>query len=270
MPFVAISSFRELLFSVSASVGGSQVVTVANVLATVLLAARCAACDRILDAPLAGPVCEDCWGAIRAITPPVCDCCGDPLAFSLNRPPSDRAARAPRQCLRCGRSARPVDRSRAIGEYDGALRAIVHALKYDGRRSVARRLAALMRSRGADVLEQADLVVPVPLHRRRHRERGFNQAAELSQYLGLPVCGCLERRRYTESQMTLPAERRHANVRDAFTVSRRVRVAGRRILIVDDVSTTGATLDACALALKAAGARQVHALTAARVVSRPR
>ena len=165
---------------------------------------------------------------------------------------------------------RSIDRGRAVGEYEGALREIIHALKYERRRSLAAGLAGLMRARGSDVLDQADFAVPVPLHRRRERQRGFNQARELARHLGLPILDCLKRRRNTDSQMTLPAGRRHANVRNAFGMRRVTRVDGVRIVLVDDVSTTGATLDACALVLKDAGAREVYALTAARVASRPR
>lgn len=159
---------------------------------------------------------------------------------------------------------------RAAGLYDGSLREIVHALKYDGRRSVARRLGALMREHGGDVLAGADAVVPVPLHRRRLRARGFNQAAELGRHLGLPLCHALRRIRATPSQTDLPAGERHANVRGAFTLARRIDVSGTCLVLVDDVSTTGATLEACARVLCEAGAREVRAVTAARVVSRPR
>lgn len=147
---------------------------------------------------------------------------------------------------------------------------MVHAMKYDGRRSLAVRLGALMRARGAEVLAGAAAVVPVPLHRARHRERGFNQAADLARHLGLPVCHALRRARATATQTTLPAARRHANMREAFAATRASRgLAGQAVVLIDDVCTTGATLEACARALKAAGIAEVRALTAARVVGRP-
>jgi ComF family protein len=159
---------------------------------------------------------------------------------------------------------------RAIGAYEGTLRAIVHALKYHRRRSIAAPLALRMRRHGADVLAGMDVVVPVPLHRARRRERGFNQAAELARHLGLPVCHALQRTRATLSQTDLPAARRHANVRNAFTLSRRAAVVGQRVVLIDDVSTTGATLAACARVLRQAGASDVRALIAARTVSNVR
>ena len=161
--------------------------------------------------------------------------------------------------------------TRAIGSYDGSLRAIVHAFKYDGRRSLAAPLAGLMRARGAAVLAGADAAVPVPLHASRRRERGFDQAADLARHIGLPVVHALGRVRPTAVQASLPGGRRHANVRDAFApTSGAIRLRGCVVVLVDDVSTTGATLEACARALGGAGVREIRALTAARVVSIPR
>ena len=237
----------------------------ADAVLAVVLAPACASCGGLLDRPTLGPVCPACWQSIRALTPPLCDGCGEPL-------PTWRSISLPlARCPRCRRTRRQVDRARAVGPYDGALRAIVHALKYEGRRSLAPRLAALMRARGVELLEGADWVVPVPLHRSRRRARGFNQAMDLARHLGLPVCGALRRLRATRSQTELPAGQRHRNVRGAFAVaSGGIRLAGSTVVVVDDVTTTGATLEACALALKEAGVREVRALTAARVVRLPR
>jgi ComF family protein len=161
-----------------------------------------------------------------------------------------------------------ISRTRALGAYDGSLRAILHALKYHGRRSVAHRLGALMRQEGAAVMEGADAVVPVPLHYFRLFSRGFNQASDLARGLQLPIVDALRRTRNTGSQADLPAGRRHANVRGAFRLARRACIRGRCLVLVDDVSTTGATLDACARTLLDGGAREVRALIAARAVSR--
>jgi predicted amidophosphoribosyltransferase len=258
---------------------------------SVLLAPSCAACGQLLERPTSGPVCASCWRSILPLTPPVCDRCGDPL-------PTWRAISVPlARCPRCRRGSRQVDRARAVGGYDGALRAIVHALKYEGRRSLAQPLAELMRIRGADMLTGADWAVPVPLHPSRRRERGFNQAADLASHLGVPVCPALRRHRATRTQTELPAARRHANVRGAFAVVlgsarghagvpsaaaaleyrrgvpapvQKSRLEGSIVVLVDDVSTTGATLDECARVLKEAGVKEVRALTAARVVTPPR
>lgn len=233
-------------------------------LLSVLLAPACAACDQPLDQPTCGPVCQSCWQGIKPFTPPLCDVCGDPrqswrtmgVEFST--------------CPRCRDRPHLVSHARAIGEYDGQLRTIIHALKYDGHRSLARPLARLMIVSGASVLGDADVAVPVPLHRSRQRARGFNQAAEIARHLSIPAMRALKRTRATMSQTDLPAEARHANVRNAFTLRAGVALKGHVIVLVDDVSTTGATLEACAQVLLDAGAREVRALTAARVVSRPR
>jgi len=131
-----------------------------------------------------------------------------------------------------------------------------------------------MRLRGSDVLAEVDCLVPVPLHWRRERQRGFNQAREIARHLGPPVIGALVRRRATRPQVELAADRRRMNVADAFAARRAwfrgFEVRGKQVLLVDDVSTTGATLEACAAVLRDAGALEVHALTAARVVTRPR
>jgi ComF family protein len=238
--------------------------TCADALMAVLLAPACAACDTPLDSPTRGPVCGSCWHRIVTVTPPVCETCAGPL-------PSWRVISIQhRRCARCRRRGSALSRARAIGAYDGALRDIIHALKYDRRRSLAAPLAARLRIHGADVLMGADVAVPVPLHRSRRRRRGFNQAADLARHLGLPVADALRRTRPTPSQTDLPASRRYANVLGAFALRRRHDVAGCCVVLVDDVSTTGATLEACARVLLDAGAREVRALTVARAVSRQR
>ena len=232
---------------------------------SVALAPACAACDRLLDAPTAGPVCAACWAAVPPAVPPLCATCGDPLA-------SWRVLTiAEGRCARCRRRPPAFDVARAAGDYDGSLREIIHAFKYDGRRSLARPLAALLRDRAGDLLRGADLAVPVPLHPWRRLRRGFNQADELARQLDLPVRRALRRIRATRPQSGLrPAERRR-NVRHAFELAWFAtpgEVRDRCVVLVDDVRTTGATLDACARVLKAAGAREVRALTVARAVPR--
>jgi ComF family protein len=247
------------------NVGDALVRTALDAILSIVLSPACAACDEPLLHPTRGPVCDGCWASILPLTPPLCDRCGDPL-------PTWRAISLPLACCpRCRRARRQIDRARAIGAYDGALRSIVHALKYEGRRSLARPLGRLMRERGADVLAGAACAIPVPLHPSRRRHRGFNQAADLARHLGIPAVHALRRVRATATQTGLPAGRRHRNVRDAFAATRAAAsLAGAIVVLVDDVSTTGATLEACARTLKDAGVAEVRALTAARVVASPR
>ena len=284
---------------------------VANGLLSALLSPPCAVCGRVADRPAAGAVCEACWASIRFLTPPLCDRCGDPVPRVSPRRPAAGAewhpaaldpvsgpdllpdgapagaaprlqprrpeggngdGRAAEACVRCGTRASGIDRSRALGPYDDVLRDLVHALKYRQRRSVAPRLAALMRVRCGGVLAGADAVVPVPLHPRREWTRGFNQADEIARRLGLPRWPLLRRTRRTRPQADLEAGERWRNVQGAFALrrglgARRVRsLRGACVVLVDDVSTTGATLEACATVLREGGAVQVRALTVARTL----
>jgi ComF family protein len=243
---------------------GNFVTRIADGLIAIVLAPTCAVCAASLEQPTAGPVCGRCWSSIVPFTPPLCAQCGDPL-------PSWRViSLQTHACPRCRRRPAVISISRAVGHYDGVLRAIVHALKYGRKRSLAHGLATRMRQHAGEVLDGADIAVPVPLHRCRLRSRGFNQAEELARHLGLPVRNALRRVRPTPSQTDLPAAQRHANVLNAFALSRTNGVRGLRVVLVDDVCTTGATLDACARTLRAAGALEVRAITAARVASRLR
>jgi len=159
--------------------------------------------------------------------------------------------------------------SAAGGDYIGPLRQIIHAFKYDGRRSLARPLGELMRAQGRELLRDAAWVVPVPLHPWRRLHRGFNQAADLAHQLELPVLPILWRRRVTAMQAGLTAAERQRNVHNAFGVSplatlrQREQVRDAIVVLVDDVRTTGATLHACGEVLASLGARDVRALTAA-------
>ncbi|HSL24392.1 MAG TPA: ComF family protein [Vicinamibacterales bacterium] len=207
----------------------------ADGLISVLLAPPCAACAAPLNHPTAGPVCDSCWRSAAVAASP----------FEVPH----------------------VERGRGAGIYTGSLREIVHALKYQHRTSLARPLATLIVRHCADVLDGADLVVPVPLHRSRLRERGFNQAALIARELPLPCADVLARVRPTASQTDLPAHERRRNVRDAFAIAdpkSRASVDERVIVLVDDVATTGATLSECGRVLKQAGAGEVRAVTAAR------
>ena len=211
----------------------------ANTLLASLFEPPCAACARVLANPLDGAVCEQCWASIRTGAP-------------LTEHPRGHA----------------VEWACAVDHYEGRLRDIIHVLKYERRRSIAKPLGGLMRESGAALLSGADLVVPVPLHPRRERDRGFNQADDLARHLGLPVLPLLQRVRFTTSQIELPADARHQNVRDAFALIPDPRSPIPDVVVlVDDVSTTGATLEACARVLKRGGVREVRALTAARVVT---
>lgn len=169
-----------------------------------------------------------------------------------------------------------VESIRSAGVYDGSLRHMVHALKYRKRRMIAPLLARRIRDDCGDALEGADAVVPIPLHWMRLMERGFNQADDIAMELGLPVWRALRRRRHGPPQASLPAHRRHGNASGAYALSRleslrairgRPRLLNAKVVLVDDVVTTGATLEACAKVLLAAEVERVTAVTAARAVA---
>jgi competence protein ComFC len=156
------------------------------------------------------------------------------------------------------------------------MQAIIHAFKYRGHQTLAIPLAERLADHPHLRLDGVDLIVPVPLHPWRRVVRGFNQAERIARQLGLPVVPALARRRWTRSQAGLAADTRSSNVRDAFTVAPRLTTPGRRalrsqlskarVLLIDDVVTTGATLSACARVLREAGVREVRAATVARTV----
>jgi ComF family protein len=243
---------------------GGGLIAVSRLLLHPLLAAvfptRCRACSAALERPADGPLCAACWSRLPRHQAPLCEC-GVPLPASAATP-----------CGRCRRGLGHVARGFSLGPYKGVLRTLVLELKYRSRRRLADRLAELVcTAPGASAaLPEGALLVPVPLHPRRARQRGFNQsellAAGISRRTGLPVAPrALLRKRDTPAQAGLSAAARRRNVAGAFVVRQASRVRGRTVVLVDDVLTTGATTRACALALLQAGAGAVHVLTLARV-----
>ena len=212
-----------------------------------------------------GVLCAACWQGITFITPPLCDRLGLPLPYASGEEVSlsSMALRHP-----------PVyGRARAAARFDGVMRDLVHGLKYGDRHEVTNLFGRLLRSAGSELLRDADLIMPVPLHRVRLWKRRFNQAAilagRLSAATGLPIeLSALRRVRRTASQVGLSRGERQHNVAAAFAVAPGAapRIRGKRIVLVDDVITTGATLGACAQALQDAGAARVDCLALAMVV----
>jgi len=213
---------------------------------------RCVGCGRV-----GVWLCDSCCAGLKPVLPPVCPLCGRPAA-------------QPRLCSRCRQTPLQIDGIRSVLYFDGALRAAIHALKYRRVQDLAGLLGGIMGDYWRDHPIPADVIAPVPLHPARERARGYNQAALLARGLAeaaeLPVRDdLLARVRATAPQVKLGAEARRENVRGAFHCATGATV-GLRILLVDDVCTTGATLEACSQALRAGGATAVWALTLARAI----
>ena len=223
---------------------------------------ECLACHGFAPSVL----CRACLDRVRWIAGSLCTSCGLPLASSL-----------PCVCGRCALRPPAFSRARAVACYRASdeesdpLGACIRALKYGGRRSLAAPLAEILADRFPFDPTEFDLLIPVPLHLERLRFRGFNQARLLARgpahrfRLSL-VDQALERSKSTLSQVGLSEPERRRNLRGAFVVRRPADIRGQRILLVDDVTTTTATVDACALALRTAGARSVDVLALARTL----
>ena len=227
----------------------------------IALPALCPACrEQVRDSGL----CASCWSKLSLIAPPYCERLGIPFAYdpgpgvlsmqAISDPPA-------------------YHRARAAVRYDDIARALVHALKYGDRIDLAPTMGRWMARAGRELLKDADAIIPVPLHWRRLWARRFNQSALLAQALsretGVAVADtALKRVKATAQQVGLTQSERAQNVQGAFRVppDRKTLVAGRRVVLVDDVLTSGATSDACARALLRAGARNVDLVVFARVV----
>jgi ComF family protein len=227
-----------------------------------VLPPRCLKCGDILSTVQG--LCPDCWRKLTWLGAPCCACCGQPFPFD---------AGADSLCGACLQKHPAYDRARAVFRYDDESRDLIIGLKHADRTESVPALAGWMARAGTTLLETAEVIVPVPLHWTRLAARRFNQAALLAQAIGrnaeLPVLPqALDRRRATRSQGHLGRMARFRNVKGAIAVAERqaTAVTNRRILLIDDVITTGATVESAAKALISAGARSVDVLALAKVV----
>jgi ComF family protein len=207
-------------------------------------------------------VCPDCLAKPEPLAADyLCVCCRTPF---LNSFPLDEQGR----CTLCRLGAAGFDAAYAFGFYDAELRELIHLFKYNRVRTLDRPLGRLL-AMALPRERSFDLIVPMPLHWRRRWERGFNQsellARQIARRVHVPVKNVVRRKRATAAQAGLTNAKRRANVAGAFVVSSKNSVQGARVLLIDDVMTTGATARACALALKRAGASHVTFLALARV-----
>src|SRR3954462_14774730 len=221
-------------------------------------------CPACRDLVAGNGVCPACWGKLVFIAPPCCPRLGIPFTYDLGPGVLSMQAIA---------NPPAYQRARAAVRFEDVARALVHALKYGDRLDLAPLMGRWMARAGDELLENADALVPVPLHWRRLWGRRFNQsgalAREISRLSGIPVVhAALARVKATQQQVGLSHSERATNVQGAFRVdaAAKPRVAGRRLILIDDVLTSGATVGACARALLRAGAANVDVLVFARVV----
>lgn len=221
----------------------------------------CLACAAPVGEPAS--LCVGCWCRLTLLEEPVCDALGTPFAYDQGEGALSAAALSDPPAW---------DRSRAAVLFEDEAAKLVHALKYRDRPEAGLLMARMMARAGRRLLAEADVILPVPLHRFRLWRRRFNQSALLAGRISALTAvpwrhDVLVRGRHTRAQVGLDQAARRRNVRNAFAVrpDRQMAVAGRSVLLVDDVRTTGATAEACALALKQAGAARVSLLTFALV-----
>jgi ComF family protein len=233
----------------------------AGSLLSTVLPASCKLCLNPLDNFSTIPVCPKCLHSVTPLESSF-SCAGCRTPFLNSRPLDENGL-----CLLCSTGINRFEAAYSYGIYEGELRELIHLLKFQRVESLAKPLGRLL-LRSLPTGEAFDAIVPVPLHWRRRFSRGFNQAQLLSRVLAhslhIPVRPALRRVRFTGTQSSLTGIARRRNVRGAFQIRSSQNIAGASVLLVDDVFTTGATANACAAELKAAGARRVTVLTVAR------
>jgi len=232
--------------------------------ADVLFPPRCQSCGQVTDDLTAGLFCAACAGDIRYIVPPVCPACGAPVPAREGEPSL---------CGDCRTAPKPFHIARSAAVFTGGLLEVIHRFKYHRRPALGKSLGKLLAGdayAGINIRDYS-MIIPVPLHVRRLRERGFNQSLLLARAVsagcGAPVDFLsLRRERDTPPQTRMGRRERQANIRGAFRVVHPDRIKDRHILLIDDVYTTGSTLAECARALLDSGAARVGVLTLARAL----
>lgn len=243
----------------------SKLLNIAKSVPELLVPSTCLTCDRFVDKQ--GGCCPQCWGKLRFVAKPFCPVMGIPFSIDMgdNFLSAEAIANPP-----------PFDKLRTVLLYDDLARKLVSSIKYSDRADLLRWVANWMHVAGSDVIDEVDAIIPIPLHSSRLRQRRFNQAGELAHRLAnlndkqfMPEV--LIRRKPTRQQVGLSESERARNVSGAFVVPQEMKITlkDKRVLLIDDVYTTGATVKAATRALKRGGVKHINVLVFAKVETHP-
>ncbi|MHB8092164.1 MAG: ComF family protein [Syntrophales bacterium] len=231
-------------------------------IADIIFPPCCVVCGELLQRHSSLSLCENCLKGISFIVSPLCPRCGIPF-------PAEEGG--DHLCGQCLMEEKPYALARSVGRYEGTILTAIHKFKYHGKTGIGKALGNIMADFASGIWEMGtfDLIIPVPLHIKRLRERGFNQAVILARALSnrfhVPLdFSSLKRVRFTPPQVGMGRKERSVNVQGAFSIKNPVNIAGEKILLIDDVYTTGSTLAECSRVLLDANAEAVAILTAAR------
>ncbi|MBI4698122.1 MAG: ComF family protein [Nitrospirae bacterium] len=228
-----------------------------NSFLNILFPEICPVCTKPVKDHKTAPICIDCWKTLSPYGGPMCQRCGKPLASEVST-----------ICGECMKDEPAFIYARGFGLYEGALKKAINLLKFYGIKRLSKPLSDIIAS---VKMPQVEAVVPVPLHEKRLRQREFNQSALLAKYLAKKagtsfMSDCLVKIKDTRPQVGLNADERRRNVKGAFTVKDKGPVAGKKVLLIDDVVTTGATVRECSRVLKKAGAEKIYVSSLAHSV----
>lgn len=232
-------------------------------IADIIFPPRCLCCaDNIIEH---GNLCADCWADTQFITEPFCDICGYPQELEVDLIEGI--------CSFCTAKKPSYQKARALFSYENAGLQLIHNLKYYDKQHIAEPLSKMLYSKYSDIIMQADIIVPVPIHWRRLLMRKYNQSLLmsncLSKFSGKPVIAdLLYRTKYTAPQNRMNYKERYRNIKDIIKVTDKYQdmIAGKNILLVDDVITTGATINGCAKELTKAGSCSINVVTFAKTI----
>ena len=224
-----------------------------NTFVNILLPHKCFACSAYVNE---NALCEECWGKLQFVNEPFCDKCGRPVALNL----SDKIV-----CISCISRVKHFDRARSLLKFNYLSKLLIHGVKYGDKTHVAEFLSTILYSKYQKEINECDIIIPVPMHKFKRWLRLYNQAQVIAEFINKrarkKLSHTLMKSKFTRPQSTLTQKARFANLKNSFRVTDKKVVLNKHILLVDDVMTTGTTIDRCSKILKEAGAAKVTAIT---------